>query len=202
MPTIDKLLLSMGGGITVDEKEHCPQNKNSVSICIGIGGTGLAALAELKRKVYSQVEPDDPDAPVHNINRIRFLAIDSDETEREKLKRIANFNAPDEWFSICDYNMIDVFQPDKARYHEVKNSIMYDWFEVDKIHPLHSALSTGCVRQIRPSLQRSSIQRLQVLRQIISIYISWQVYPAEQAAVDLLIPATSFAMCSKQTAGT
>lgn len=73
----DSLLLSTGGGI-VSQSQKSPQTKDPV-VVIGCGGVGIAAANVLKRKVYKQLQPDNPGDPIPEYNHIRFLAVDCDE---------------------------------------------------------------------------------------------------------------------------
>ena len=60
--TYDSLLLNCGGGVISTSQKS--KQFGGAALCIGIGGTGVSALAELKRKVYQQLEPDDPNDAV------------------------------------------------------------------------------------------------------------------------------------------
>lgn len=76
MSTYRDLLLSTGGGVIgsrqMDEQEKC------ATIAIGLGGTGVSCLKNLKRQVYSRLQPDDPEAAVPVYKHIKFLAVDTD----------------------------------------------------------------------------------------------------------------------------
>ncbi|MEI3103040.1 MAG: hypothetical protein V8S97_02240 [Oscillospiraceae bacterium] len=76
MPKYDSLLLNCGGGI-INRSQKSKQYRGAAALAIGIGGTGVAALAELKQKVYQQLEPDNPDSPgtgisAHPVSGHRF----------------------------------------------------------------------------------------------------------------------------------
>ena len=66
------------------------------------GGTGVAALAELKSKVYQQLEPDNPNEVLPRYDHIQFLAIDSDETDIDKMRGKARLNKGAEFFNISN----------------------------------------------------------------------------------------------------
>ncbi len=76
MATYDRLLLSTDGGI----QDECwkAQRQDGLSICIGLGGTGKDAIKQLKREVYRNLRPDDPDSPVLAYGNIKFLVVDCD----------------------------------------------------------------------------------------------------------------------------
>ena len=70
------LLLSTGGGIITDPKKSAQQGETT--IIIGLGGTGIDALKVVKRKVYEQLIPDNPNDEIPEYENIGFLAIDTD----------------------------------------------------------------------------------------------------------------------------
>ena len=72
----DGLLLSKGGGIITDIKKSVQQGEPT--IIIGLGGTGVDALKVIKKKVYEQLIPDNPDSDIPEYKRIGFLAVDTD----------------------------------------------------------------------------------------------------------------------------
>lgn len=80
----NSLRLAAGGGINVAMKK-ARQASDSVTLAIGIGGTGIDALYALKKMVYDRVEPDHDVEGLWKENpqyrRIKFLAIDADCTE-------------------------------------------------------------------------------------------------------------------------
>ena len=60
------LLLSTGGGV-IGTSQKDAQN-NSATIAIGLGGTGVACLRNLKRQIYDRVQPDKPDETIPTYN--------------------------------------------------------------------------------------------------------------------------------------
>lgn len=69
------LLLSRGGGIISNIQKA--EMDNCAVINIGLGGTDIDCLAEVKKEVYSRIPPENPDSAVPEYNHIKFLAIDS-----------------------------------------------------------------------------------------------------------------------------
>ena len=63
MAVYSKLLLSAGGGI-VSTTQQAEQVKNTATVLIGLGGTGIDALRTIKTQVYSRLKADNPDAAV------------------------------------------------------------------------------------------------------------------------------------------
>jgi hypothetical protein len=140
----NSLLLQMGGGIS-SEQSVSPRYAGSAALCIGIGGTGMRALAALKKKVYDHIEPDDPYSPVKAYSQIQFLGIDSDETELDYLGAGESALKRDEFFSIKDPSRVMVV---RERKDLIKNNPLYNWMEMDQIRALHSNQATGGVRQV------------------------------------------------------
>ena len=84
MAIINNLALSMGGGI-ISLKQQAKQAENTVSILIGLGGTGVDCIREIKTQVYSRIEPDGgEDATVARYRHIRFLGVDADNANASK----------------------------------------------------------------------------------------------------------------------
>ena len=69
MPKYDQLLLEFGGGV-INAKYQSEAYKKAACVAIGIGGTGIAALKRLKKNVYQQLIPDDPEAPDRKSTRL------------------------------------------------------------------------------------------------------------------------------------
>lgn len=83
MATYSKLLLSQGGGIIFPEQQG-EQVKNTATILIGLGGTGLDCLKSIKAAVRERLRPDDPEAAVPEYSHIQFLGADSDKMALRK----------------------------------------------------------------------------------------------------------------------
>lgn len=70
-----------------------------MTLAIGLGGTGIHCLRNLKRQVYESVRPDDPDDPNPVYTHIKFLAVDSD---RSSVNDDWTVNQPDESWEFFD----------------------------------------------------------------------------------------------------
>lgn len=139
--TYDSLLMNNGGGVISTTQKS--EQFGGAALCIGIGGTGVAALAQLKRKVFQQLEPDDPDSPTPEYQHIQFLAIDSDDTAVDNLKGTARLTK-DEYFSISMPNLAAVLTNKTT----ILNNPVMSWMEADKIDKLLGPMGAGGVRQV------------------------------------------------------
>ena len=109
MAVYEKLLLSSGGGV-ISERQQADQVKNTATLLIGLGGTGVDCLRTIKTQVYSRLKPDEPRTLVPHYDHIRFLGVDSD--ENKKGKKDTKTGADDtleldnsEFFSIANKNL-------------------------------------------------------------------------------------------------
>lgn len=143
MPKYDSLLLNCGGGI-INRSQQSKQYRGAAALAIGIGGTGVAALAELKQKVYQQLEPDNPDSPVPEYQHIQFLAIDSDPTDIAMMRGMARLNKGREFFSINNPNL-----PATLRKKDlIKSNASLNWMDIDHIGGPLGIQGAGAIRQV------------------------------------------------------
>ena len=155
MPKYDSLLLNYGGGI-INRSQQSRQYRGAAALAIGIGGTGVAALAELKQQVYLQLEPDNPDSPVPEYQHIQFLAIDSDTTDIDRMRGKAKLDKGREFFSINNPNLAAALRAKKLI--EVDASL--NWMDIDKITNLLGTQGAGGVRQVGRYLLISKARNL------------------------------------------
>lgn len=78
-----KLSLRTGGGI-VSELQQAEQVKNTAALLIGLGGTGIDCLKEIKKQMRVSIKPDNPGAEVPVYEHIRFLAVDNENDEEKE----------------------------------------------------------------------------------------------------------------------
>lgn len=143
MPRYDSLLLNCGGGI-INRSQQSKQYRGAAALAIGIGGTGVAALAELKQKVYQQLEPDNPDSPVPEYQHIQFLAIDSDTTDIDQMRGKAKLDRGQDFFSINNPNLAAALRAKDL----IKGNASLNWMDIDRINNLLSTQGAGGVRQV------------------------------------------------------
>ncbi|MBM6871782.1 tubulin-like doman-containing protein, partial [Pseudoflavonifractor phocaeensis] len=155
--TYDSLLLQYGGGI-IPACQQSKQYGGAAAVAIGIGGTGVAALAELKRKVYQQLEPDNPGEPIPHYDHIQFLAIDSDETEIDGMRGKARLNKFSEFFSISNPHLRAALSGKDV----IKANPTLNWMDIDRINSLRFPVGSGGVRQVGRYLLVSKAAALKV----------------------------------------
>ncbi len=71
-----KLSIAAGGGI-IDQYQQAEQEE-CANVFIGLGGTGISCLKEVKKQVYNRLKPDPESGDVPTYKHIQFLAIDGD----------------------------------------------------------------------------------------------------------------------------
>ena len=103
-----QLLLSTGGGIISNSQKDA--QSNCATIAIGLGGTGISCLRNLKRQVYSRLQPDDPKAVIPVYSHIKFLAVDTDSSSMDSDGKIFDLNAATEFFDISSGNIQSLLQ--------------------------------------------------------------------------------------------
>lgn len=155
--TYESLLLNSGGGI-INENARSPQFKHSAALCIGIGGTGVAALSDLKGKIYQQLIPDNPDDTIPKYAGIQLLGIDSDDGAYKKYGGNRRLSGS-EFFSIKKSNLDTIFQDPKG-IAMIKNDPLLHWMEIDEITRLLTPEGAGGIRQMGRYLLMSKASSL------------------------------------------
>ena len=151
MAVYSKLLLSAGGGIVSTTQ----QVKNTATVLIGLGGTGIDALRTIKTQVYSRLKADNPDAAVPRYQHIRFLGVDttvesSDDRDEETpynptkgpLRKLDNT----EIFSIYNPNIRRMLSEPEAM--KMRDELAWiRWKDID-MPPILTHSGAGAIRQI------------------------------------------------------
>lgn len=147
------LLLSTGGGI-ISNAQKSKQDDAPVLV-IGVGGTGAKALDTLKKKVYKQLEADDPQAAVPAYNHIRFLEIDSDAEWMEG----TDLNNAQEFLNLQDPQIRGKFSNEVTR-SDMLRKPQFQWLEAEKIRIPEALHGAGGVRQLGRYMIMNSSQIL------------------------------------------
>ena len=161
MPKYDQLLLEFGGGV-INAHSQSEAYKKDACVAIGLGGTGIAALKRLKKDVYQQLLPDDPEAPVPTYSHIKFIAVDADNIDPGQGKgKLSN----SEMFSIKNPNLSGVLGTDKGKRTVIDDSRM-SWMEIDNITALNAPDGAGGIRQVGRYLLISKAEELKLKIQL------------------------------------
>ena len=135
-----KLLISAGGGIIPRSQQS--EQENVATIAIGLGGTGIRCLSDLKNEVYNKIKPD-VDSDIAEYKHIKFLAIDSDPHS----VKTNDVYAIDKNLEFLDISCHDIIGKMHAINKIENDAPMFDWLSSDL--SLYSAESgAGGVRQI------------------------------------------------------
>ena len=89
-----KLLLTTGGGI-ISEQQQAEQERNTASVIIGLGGTGISAIRTLKTQVYERLKPDNPAALIPTYQHIAFVGVDTDKRSSGIIDRNSKVKSED-----------------------------------------------------------------------------------------------------------
>ncbi len=143
MPVYDQLLLEYGGGV-ISAQAQSDAYKKDACVAIGIGGTGIAALKQLKKEVFQRLKPDNEEDPVPRYGHIKFIAIDSDEISagQGKGKLLGS-----EMFLIKNQNLAGVLGTENGK-ETVKKDHTMDWMDIDNISALNTPEGAGGIRQV------------------------------------------------------
>lgn len=149
MATYRQLLLSTGGGVISGSQQD--EQNNCATVAIGLGGTGVACLRNLKKQIYSRLQPDDPESPIPQYSHIRFLAVDSD---KSSLGADGAFNSLDEateYFPISSGDINGLLSQTKT----LANTPECNWLKTENrergqrgLSILSATAGAGGVRQI------------------------------------------------------
>lgn len=131
------LLFSAGGGINC--KDQMEVQDDCATIAIGLGGTGIKCLKNLKRQVYDRVQPDNPDGTIPTYNKIKFLAVDWDRGSMAEDGKINQLDLEKEFFDLRIRKSITF---GKFLSEEVlKNPSMYEWLKIRNLCTGESGIS-------------------------------------------------------------
>ncbi len=163
-----KLLLGAGGGI-VSEGWQAEQVKNTASIMIGLGGTGIDCLRTLKTQVYKRLKPDNPDSSVTEYKHIKFLGIDTDQNVMRRADDEVESNKlyldETEFFDISSYTIGE----ELSVRHILNSREEFAWLRYDICDTVCLGnASAGGIRQLgRYMLIRKSKEFIARMRELI-----------------------------------
>lgn len=144
-----KLLLNCDGGI-IDATQQFEQD-NCAVVCIGLGGTGVDCLKNLKAKIYNRVKADNPDSAVPTYSHIKFLAVDTDKSGMQRANEesadISKIDLDTEFFDLSYSG--DISELFKENGSMLDNKPEYkEWLRHKNIKVLSAKAGAGGVRQL------------------------------------------------------
>lgn len=166
----NKLLISAGGGIISRNQQS--EQAEAATIAIGLGGTGISCLRELKKEVYNKLKPDADNSDIPNYKHIKFLALDTDAGSLGDTGSIDTIDSNTEFFNISCPDITGLLD----RITTLKNEPHLKWLKtadpksgISGLSILNASAGAGGVRQIgRLLLLQSSRAFTQKLEQIIT----------------------------------
>ena len=166
----NKLLISAGGGIISRNQQS--EQAEAATIAIGLGGTGISCLRELKKEVYNKLKPDADNSDIPNYKHIKFLALDTDAGSLGDTGSIDTIDSNTEFFNISCPDITGLLE----RITTLKNEPHLKWLKTadsksgqQGLSILNASAGAGGVRQIgRLLLLQSSKAFTQKLEQLIN----------------------------------
>ncbi|NQJ73303.1 hypothetical protein HO539_08415 [Streptococcus suis] len=148
----NKLLLSAGGGI-VSTVQQADQADNVAQLFIGLGGTGVDCIRNLKTQVHARLKPDNPNSVVPTYEHLRFLGVDS-ATDTQGAGTISGQGTADEWLSLTNREFFGINTANGNAICEKEKALALrkemEWFKGKKNMPIPdlSLPGAGGVRQV------------------------------------------------------
>lgn len=146
------LSLLSGGGI-IDYSLQADQEE-CATVLIGLGGTGISCLQNVKQQVYKRLKPDDVNSCIPKYQHIQFLAIDSDRTYIND-ESFVGIDSVNEFIDIGSYDINALIRRPDLLY----NNPSMRWFS-DKVIIHDAQAGAGGVRQIGRLLVMQNVSRI------------------------------------------
>ena len=144
------LSIASGGGI--NPSVQLVDSNDCANIIIGLGGTGIDCLKEVKKQVFNRIKPDDITSDIPTYKNIQFLAIDSDRYSIND-ETFASIDPVNELFDIGCNDILEI--PPQI----LRQTPSLRWLS-DKI-PIHDARTgAGGVRQVGRLLMMMKSDRI------------------------------------------
>ena len=158
MKVYSKLLLEDGGGI-ISPYQQAEHVQNEVNIFIGLGGTGIDCLREIKTQVYLRLKPDKQGIDRKEYSNIRFLGVDCD-CYHDIIKRYnKHYLDSSELFYISDYLYRDKQFSEKLQ-EKLEEMPEFDWFRFNDLDiDIFGSRWSACIRQIGRFMMLLSAKR-------------------------------------------
>lgn len=143
MAVYRQLILSAGGGIIL-ARQQAEQTRNTATVLIGLGGTGLDCIRTIKTRVYERLLSDNRQDIKPTYQHIRFLGVDSCSYNQECADAVRTLDET-EFFSIANSDTARMLT-DK-RFLATRDE--FNWLGNDGIHVPHlDNAGAGGTRQV------------------------------------------------------
>lgn len=130
------LLLSKGGGII--DRNRLAEQSNVPTVFIGIGGTGIDCLREVKKAVFNRIKPDNPESPTPEYRNVQFLGIDTDRLCLQDAGTVYDLDENTEFVNISVFNSAAIaFCENKS----------LQWFN-ENLSIIDACSGSGAIRQV------------------------------------------------------
>ena len=147
------LSITAGGGIIAHSTQA--DQEESANIFIGLGGTGISCLKEVKAQVYNRLKPDDETSDVPEYRHIQFLAIDTDESSLGDDGTISTIDKVTEFENIGSADIHAIINNTKT----LRQNPGMKWFS-ENISIQNAEAGAGGVRQIGRLLVIQNVDRI------------------------------------------
>lgn len=147
------LSIAAGGGIIAHNQQA--EQEEGANIFIGLGGTGISCLKEVKAKVYNRLKPDDVNAEIPEYKHIQFLAIDTDSGAVGDDGSVSNLDHSTEFLNIGTNNIHALITNTGI----LKQNQSMQWFS-DDISIQNALAGAGGVRQIGRLLVMQNVDKI------------------------------------------
>ena len=122
------LLYSAGGGIVSPEWQA--EQADCANFFIGLGGTGIDCLKQVKKQVYEQIRPDDPNSIIPSYQHIKFLAVDADPLSLGDTNLPSSLNCYTEFLDLRHF-----FAGGPPGLHLLLKNPAFQWLKVTAMEP-------------------------------------------------------------------
>lgn len=147
------LSIAAGGGIISHSQQA--EQEECANIFIGLGGTGISCLREVKKQVYNRLSPDDPKAEIPEYNHIQFLAIDTDKSSLGDDNSISTLDSATDYVDISCSDIHSILGNTRV----LRQDPSLKWFS-DDISILAAEAGAGGVRQVGRLLLIQNIEKI------------------------------------------
>jgi hypothetical protein len=147
------LSIAAGGGIIAHNQQSAQEE--CANVFIGLGGTGISCLREVKAQVYNRLKPDVEKADIPQYKHIQFLAIDADEGSLGDDGSINTLDSVTEFVNISSSDIHAIIRNTKV----LRQNPALQWFS-DEISIQNAEAGAGGVRQIGRLLVIQNVDKI------------------------------------------